>query len=104
MSATPPLRQCARNLCANMVQTANGKKYCSAKCGRAAAANRRHARRDVPLEKAVADSTRYTLKKLMQSAAYLSQTYNFDREEVKEMLVQDMERRLDEFWDAEVTK
>jgi hypothetical protein len=84
-----------------MIQTETGKKYCSTRCGQAASVNRRRARQNTPLEEAITNSTRYTLKKLMLSASYLSDAYKFDREEVEEMLVRDMERRLDEFWDAE---
>lgn len=96
-------KSCARKSCEETF-TAGDKKYCSSRCARNAATSRRQARRDIPLEKAVASSTQYTFKKLMQSAAYLSQTYKYDREELKEMLVEDMERRFEEFWDAEVQK
>ena len=99
MSATPPITQCRRNECANMVVTAGGKKYCSDKCGRSAALNRRRARADTPLEDAIEASTRFTMKKLKVSAKYLADCYNIDVEEAHEMLIEDMERRFTKFWD-----
>lgn len=94
-----PAKACGRKSCAETIPTPSSKKYCSTRCARNAALVRRRARANVPLEKAVAASTQYTIKKLMQSAAYLSQSYDVDVEEVKEMLVNDMERRLDKFWE-----
>lgn len=92
-------RACGRKSCTETVPGASSKKYCSARCARNAAAVRRRARANVPLEKAVAASTQYTVKKLMQSASYLADSYKVDVEEVKEMLVNDMERRFDKFWE-----
>ena len=99
MSATPTLSQCRRNNCANMVITSGGKKYCSDRCGRAAALNRRRARAETTLEDAVKGSGSYTMKKLMQSARYLADCYNVDPEYVKDLLIEDMERRFTNFWD-----
>lgn len=92
-------KQCGRKACENLINGGSGKKYCSARCARNAALTRRRARANVPLEKAVAASTQYTMKKLMLSATYLAGSYKVDVEEVKEMLVNDMERRFDKFWE-----
>ena len=102
MSATPPTTQCRRNECANMIVTVGGKKYCSDKCGRNAAANRRRARADTPLDAAVKASTDFTMKKLKLSAKYLAGVYKIDVDEAHEMLIEDMERRFLSFWDEEL--
>lgn len=95
------VRACGRKACAETVPAISSKKYCSARCARNAALTRRRARANVPLERAVTASTQYTMKKLMQSAAYLADSYKTDVEEVKEMLVNDMERRFDKFWEED---
>jgi hypothetical protein len=97
-------KACGRKACTDEIPAGTAKKYCSSRCARNASLVRRRARANIPLEKAVASSTQYTMKKLMQSAAYLADSYKVDVEEVKEMLVNDMERRFDKFWDAEVQK
>ena len=100
MSASP-YSPCRRNACANMVETAIGKKYCSDKCRRSAASNRRKNRRDIPVPEAIADSANYSMGKLKRSAIYLAESYKLDRVEVLEMLVNEMEELFDDFWDKE---
>lgn len=93
-------RTCGRRQCCNQLIVVPGKKYCSERCKKAAGSARRGEGPRESKWEAVESTISFSLKKIRESAHYHASRFGMDPEEVFDLLLEELDDRLESVFEA----